>query len=323
MRKYIKTFQQIAERENGNFLYTDDGPSARIPHAVLFVKFKYKEALISIKNTVGTEFSGNALCKIPLGKRIGNFEITTREPLFRMIYKKDQIFKFKYLDPKTKYLLHQNLKLKELEAIASKIEFIPSFEGTSNTKSYVLKINYALMFDDWDQVIEPIIDFYKSFYDQIQENVRVPKKHDKRYPDAEIQAMDLLHLVKTGNKEVFAEMIAYSGPDSTRNFKTHLDLGFDKENETNNLYYHELQRIISQCYHLKPPTGNIDNDFSFVITNSKKKQDGDLEMIRVDMNYCLPDEKACIDQTFHLDFISGEKEYLLIDINNKALYKTH
>jgi hypothetical protein len=146
-------------------------------------------------------------------------------------------------------------------------------------------------------------------------------KMEQRYDDAEIQVIDLLHLVQTENKEVFAELIAYFGTDKNRHLKTHVDLNSESEKESNELYFSVLQEIISKCYELKPQTGNIDTDFSFVITDSKKVNIGNLEIVRVTMNYCLPDEIECIDKTFYFDFVMGEKEYLLIDINKTELYK--
>ena len=144
---------------------------------------------------------------------------------------------------------------------------------------------------------------------------------EQRYDDAEIQVIDLLHLVETENKEVFAELIAYYGTDKNRHLKTHVDLKSKPEKETNELYFSKIQKIISTCYGLKPQTGNIDTDFSFVVSDSQKVDIGNLEFIRVKMNYCLPNEIECIDKIFYFDFVMGEKEYLLVDINKSELYK--
>ena len=161
-----------------------------------------------------------------------------------------------------------------------------------------------------------------GFFDFLFNKKQTEKeKTEQRYDDAEIQVIDLLHLVETENKEVFAELIAYFGTDRNRHLKTHLDITFELEKESNELYFNALQKIINECYELKPRTGNFDTDFSFVITNSKKTIFGDLEIVRVTMNYCLPDEVECIEETFYFDFVMGEKEYLLIDINKAELYK--
>ena len=158
------------------------------------------------------------------------------------------------------------------------------------------------------------IDYKKNTKSEINNETQ-------KYDDAEIQVIDLLHLVETENKVVFSELITYYGTDKNRHLKTHLDLKSEPEKEANELYFSTLQNILSECYGLKPRTGNIDTDFSFVITDSKKANVSDLEIIRVNMNYCLPDEVECIDKTFYFDFIMGEKEYLLIDINKLGLYK--
>ena len=158
------------------------------------------------------------------------------------------------------------------------------------------------------------ITFKKT--DQIEVN-----NNSERYDDAEIQVIDLLNLVETENKKKFAELVAYYGTDKTRHLKTHVNLKSEQEKETSELYFGTLQNIINECDKLKPKIGNINNDFSFVITDSTKERIGDLEIVRVNMNYCLPDEVECIDKTFFFDFIMEGKEYLLIDINKTELYK--
>ncbi|NER15096.1 hypothetical protein GWK08_16700 [Leptobacterium flavescens] len=145
--------------------------------------------------------------------------------------------------------------------------------------------------------------------------------NSNEYDDAEIQVMDLLHLVETENKEVFAELITYHGEDSNRHLKTHLDLKIGSENEKNDRYFNFIQKMINKCHELKPPTRGADTDFTFVITNSYAMKRGNYDIVRVQMNFCTPDEEECIEKAFVFDFIKGIKEYLLLDIENLELYK--
>ncbi len=151
--------------------------------------------------------------------------------------------------------------------------------------------------------------------EEIKKTVKV------RYDNAEIQVMDLLHLVDTANKKVFSKLIVYYGNNKDRHLKTHLNLKSESEKETNDRYYTSLHNIMKTCYELKPKKGSFNNDYSFVVTGSEKVTNGDLEIIRVYMNFCTPDEEECIEKTNFFDFVMGDKEFLLLDIDNLELYK--
>ena len=143
----------------------------------------------------------------------------------------------------------------------------------------------------------------------------------EQYDDAEIQLIDLIHLVESEDKEVFAELIAYTGSDKNRNFSKHLDLASETEAKKNQLYFNSLQKIIKGCREAKPSTGNFETDFTFVIDGSEKLIVDELEVIRIHLTYCTPEEEECLDTIWKFDFVMGEKEYLLIDIEEQGLYK--
>ncbi|MEP5934977.1 MAG: hypothetical protein ABJ218_07645, partial [Winogradskyella arenosi] len=138
---------------------------------------------------------------------------------------------------------------------------------------------------------------------------------------AEIQVIDLLHLVQTDKRKVFSELIAYSGNDKERIFKDHLDLSVIEEQKTNTLYFNQFRKIIDYCYNLKPSTGNIDTEYNFVMTDSRTIQKNKRQVVRVKMNFCLPNEVKCIEDVYYFDFVKSDKTLLLIDINNMELYK--
>ena len=162
----------------------------------------------------------------------------------------------------------------------------------------------------------------ENLYEEYSENALMENPADLNPNEiAEIQVIDLLHLVETENKKVFSELVAYSGPDEKRFLKNHLDLSLKEEQGTNDLYFEQLRKIMDYCYNLKPSTGNFDTEYSFVMTDSKAIQKDGRQVIRVKMNFCLPNEVKCIEDAFHFDFIESNKRLLLIDINNKKLYE--
>jgi len=55
-----------------------------------------------------------------------------------------------------------------MKAIAKETSFEPTIIGENTREGYNLIIEYSLLFQDWIQVIEPIIKFYKEFIDRFE-----------------------------------------------------------------------------------------------------------------------------------------------------------
>lgn len=181
----------------------------------------------------------------------------------------------------------------------------------------LLIIILSLTLIDKTAMIESL--FQKIYF---SDNVMMEDSTDLTLNDiAEIQVIDLLHLVQTDNRKVFSELIAYSGNDKERIFKDHLDLSVIEEQETNTLYFNQFRKIIDYCYNLKPSTGNIDTEYNFVMTDSRTIQKNKRQVVRVKMNFCLPNEVKCIEDVYYFDFVKSDKTLLLIDINDMELYK--
>jgi hypothetical protein len=184
------------------------------------------------------------------------------------------------------------------------------------TTAILLIIILSIAIVDKTAVVESLHEEYFS------NNVMMEDPADLTINDvAEIQVIDLLHLVQTQNKEVFSELIAYSGSDKVRSFKDHLDLSLERDEETNNLYFDEFRKIMDYCYELKPSTGNIDTEYNFVITDSRTIQKNNRQVVRVKMNFCLPNEVKCIEDVYYFDFVKSKEALLLIDINDMGLHK--
>lgn len=165
------------------------------------------------------------------------------------------------------------------------------------------------------------ITLITSFLDSCQNAPTKSTSSTQRYDEAEVQVIDLLSLVEDENKNIFAELIAYSGQDESRYLKTHLNLSTGIEKNQNDKYFESLKNIMTECYTAYPSTGDIDTDFTFIVNGSKKETINDIDVIRVSMIFCDPDEQNCSDKTYYFDFVMGEKEYLLLDINQLKLFK--
>lgn len=55
-----------------------------------------------------------------------------------------------------------------MKAIAKETSFEPTIIGENTREGYNLIVEYSLLFDNWTQVIEPIIKFYKEFVDRFE-----------------------------------------------------------------------------------------------------------------------------------------------------------
>lgn len=184
-------------------------------------------------------------------------------------------------------------------------QFIPYTIGIVLFILLILKVNEMGLFDF-------IRNGKKSASSEIDQ---------RQFDNAEIQLIELIFLVESENKEVFAELTAYSGSDKNRHLKNHLNLADETESGKNDLYFNSLKKIIQECREAEPSSGDIETDFTFIIDGSEKVLIGEEEVIRVHLKYCTPDEEACLNKAWMFDFVMGEKAYLLMDIDEAALYK--
>ena len=170
----IKTyFKEIAERENGKFYFKDENvvihiTGARTPNVIFQIKFKYKGNKIVIKNRTGTNYIGSIICDFTSHLQIVEFKINSRSHLSNLFTRKKSRFIILCENKNFVHFLNTNMAFKKLSEIANKTNFTPEVDCIKKDKSGKITTNYHLEFDDWTQVIEPMIDFYKNIIDEFE-----------------------------------------------------------------------------------------------------------------------------------------------------------
>ncbi len=166
-----KIFKEIAEQEGGSLQILDQKLElelgTRSPHLVFHLRIPYKDALIYLKNSTGTQFYGIITCVYEVYKPNVEFELSTRSHFSTLFRKNKNRFKLNTSSEAIRAFFKQSKAFQELMDIASNTVFEPAMEGINENLKYKLTTKYSLQFSDWTQSIRPLIRFHKEFVDYI------------------------------------------------------------------------------------------------------------------------------------------------------------
>jgi hypothetical protein len=168
----IKTFfKHLAEKENGIFQYEDSkaylGGTAN-PYVTFRLQFHYKGHHFQITNVTGTEYVGNFLCTLKSDLQVVDFEIDSISHFKNLFVRRKQRLRVTSKNENVVYFLEQNESLKQLREIGKEEKFSPRIICSS--KDRTIETQYHLEFDDWHQVIEPLIQLHKDVIDEFEKN---------------------------------------------------------------------------------------------------------------------------------------------------------
>ena len=130
------------------------------------LSFKHKEIDIVLRNETGTAYVGSVMSTFTTIRHSLEFELTTRSHFSRLFIKAKRPFTIKTSNLNLNRFLSENESLKKLEEIASATKFAPHIKGFYEGSIFKLKVDYHLEFSNWQQVIEPLFNFYKDFIDR-------------------------------------------------------------------------------------------------------------------------------------------------------------
>lgn len=168
-------FQRIADKEAGKFYFQEENHllsnGAHTPDLSFLIRMKYKDNEISVLNQTGTSFVGTIIGKLASHIRPIDFELTSISNLANFFLRRKSRFKIRSENEKIKYFLEHNDVLKQLSDIANNTAFTPHI--TIDNKNGVDRIitKYHLEFEDWTQVIEPMIELYKNLMDEFEKDI--------------------------------------------------------------------------------------------------------------------------------------------------------
>lgn len=185
MKFYISKFKEIATKENGKFHFIDEGMAigfgVRSPQATFQLQIPYKDYIIYTSNKVGTQYIGKFICKLPISLKALEFEIKTKTHLSTLFsLNKKKRFKIFTKNQSLYDFLVNNKSLDTLNSVAKTDIFEPMIRGEMINFSYDLKVTYHLEFDNWVQVLNPLIIFYKEVIDFIDSKNRNTIINSKR-----------------------------------------------------------------------------------------------------------------------------------------------
>lgn len=168
-------FKRIAEKENGKFYFEDEnisiGLGVRSPNVTYIVKFSYKNSSFTVYNRTGTAYVGEVVCNLPSTTQIIPFEISSISHLSNLFLRKKSRFKIKSKNKNLLYFLEQNKAFNELIKIAKKENFSPLILSHINNNQKEIVAKYHLEFDNWTQVLYPLIELFKNLADEFEKRI--------------------------------------------------------------------------------------------------------------------------------------------------------
>lgn len=166
-----KEFQAIANKLGAIYYKEEEiidmGGGERCPHIIYLLTLEYKGLEIKINNSTGVSAIGRVECKFLKESDSLVFDMTTRSHFLSLFFKSNR-FKFTNLNPNLEQFVKNSIGLNQMKGIAKETSFEPTIIGENTNVGYRLIIEYSLLFDDWTQVVEPMIIFYKEFIDKFK-----------------------------------------------------------------------------------------------------------------------------------------------------------
>lgn len=163
------SLKKIAEEENAELSIQESKiPSeigAYLTERNYLFTIKHKHKTISILMESGLSAVGRASCSICSSNEYMEFEMTTRNHIASLFFRKDR-FKLICKDPNIDVFFKQSVGMAKLKEISKNTAFEPTILGVNSEDSYQLILEYSLIFSDWQQSVKPIILLYKEFIDR-------------------------------------------------------------------------------------------------------------------------------------------------------------
>jgi hypothetical protein len=168
-----KFFTNLAEKEGGKFYFRDKdigsaiGLGVRSPNVNYIVKFLYKENEFTVLNSTGTSFCGEITCSFSSTTRPIKFKLNSISHFKNIFLRRKNRFKIKTKNENLEYFILKSQNMKKLNEISKKEAFDPTIICETNGINKITT-KYHLEFDDWTQVIEPIIGLYKELIQEFE-----------------------------------------------------------------------------------------------------------------------------------------------------------
>jgi len=139
------------------------GGGAHSPELSFLLKITHHGHVIRIHIHAGTTAVGKVECLLPKLNQSLEFEITTVSHFVNLFLRKGGRFRIESKNEEVKTFFNQSIGLAKMRGIAKKDSFDPLIYGKNRGEEFRLITEYHLQFDNYWEVIKPIILFNKEF----------------------------------------------------------------------------------------------------------------------------------------------------------------
>jgi len=167
-----EVFEQIALEENAQLQIASDKHMAPSLHSgvggtifttVYTLDVEYKGYLIKVVNELGGQDVASVVCELPEQPNHNELEIMTKGGLFQIFSPKHLLcFSVKSRNQNLKASIESSNVLFRLGDLVKSTRFDPITIGKNRDGLYKLSMHYHLLFKERENVVRPIIDFYKQ-----------------------------------------------------------------------------------------------------------------------------------------------------------------
>ncbi len=162
-------FEEVSKEVNGIYKIKDSkhsaGMGSKMPVTEHFLRVDYKSNIIDVKYEFGNTNVAQIVSSIQCKRSLTSITLSTKSHFGRLFSKSKHPWKIKCKDDNVKVLFEETLEHNGLKRIAEEKAFEPEIEGHLDGKTYTLKTKFYLGFDNKEESLLPLINFYKGIID--------------------------------------------------------------------------------------------------------------------------------------------------------------
>lgn len=162
-------FKAIAKSQNATYKVNDFKVDGHVGTKLFFSVhnfiFKHKDVEISIRYEIGKSNLAEINFRIPNYAGNKEFKLDTKEHFFRLFSANKKPWKIEGSDKLFTSKINDILRQSGLTKIASETSFEPNIVGSYSHGDYTLITTFSLSFENYEDSVEPIIEFHKQLID--------------------------------------------------------------------------------------------------------------------------------------------------------------
>jgi len=164
-------FREVSKQVNGKYQIKDSKYSVGItsgsvmPVTIHLLRVEYKMNIIDVSYEFGNANVAQILLSTPLNSRLKDVTLNTKSHLGRLFSRNKHPWHIKCKDQTLKDVIERSLDHTGLKHIANNSAFEPEIIGKIDGGRYLLETRFYLGFDNKEESLLPLINFYKFIVD--------------------------------------------------------------------------------------------------------------------------------------------------------------